>query len=182
VLFGGSTGFGKTAFGDTWEWDGHIWTRINVQGPEPRSDFAMVYDSIRRKIVLFGGQHIKNDDANRKDFADTWTWDGKSWEKVSEEGPSPRIQHHMVFDNVSGSVILYGGNNAANGILEDMWSWNGKKWSEVKMNGQTPGKRFLHAMAYDKMRNKIILYGGGNGQIIFGDTWEWNGTNWTKLN
>ena len=67
-------------------------------------------------------------------------------------------------------------DNATNGILEDMWSWNGVKWND-KNDCKTPGKRFLHAMAYDKMRDKIILYGGGNGQIIFGDIWEWNGRN-----
>lgn len=181
VLFGGSTGFGKTAFGDTWEWDGEKWAKIDVQGPGPHSDFDMVYDSIRRKIVLFGGQSIKADDATRKDLADTWTWDGKTWEKVSSSGPSARIQHHMIFNKATGSVILYGGNNAANEILSDMWAWNGSIWIEVKMSGETPGKRFLHAMAFDKNRNKIVLYGGGNGETILGDTWEWNGAKWIKI-
>ena len=181
VLFGGSEGFGKTAFADTWESDGSKWTKLNVHGPEPRSDFAMVYDSIHRKIVLFGGQQVKSDDAGRKDFGDTWTWDGTAWQKVDTQGPSARIQHHMVFDNVSGRVILYGGNNAENGILGDMWAWNGTKWTEIKMTGETPGKRFLHAMTFDAKRNRVILYGGGNGQIIFGDTWEWDGNRWEKI-
>jgi hypothetical protein len=44
----------------------------------------------------------------------------------------------MAFDNLSGTVVLYGANSAAGGILEDMWMWNGIKWREVKMNGEVP--------------------------------------------
>jgi hypothetical protein len=49
------------------------------------------------------------------------------------------------------------------------------------MNGENSAKRFLHAMTFDKVRNKFILYGGGNGEIIFGDTWKWNSKKWTRI-
>jgi hypothetical protein len=83
----------------------------------------------------------------------------------------------MAFDNLSGTVVLYGGNSAAGGILEDMWMWNGIKWREVKMNGESPGKRFLHAMTFDKDLGKIILGGGKRTNNI----WRYMGMEWCEL-
>ena len=91
----------------------------------------------------------------------------------------------MAFDRRSGVVLLYGGNGvkaqAGPGfsVLEDMWAWDGKAWTEIKSLG--PGKRFMHAMAYDAARDRTILYGGSDGPQTFADTWEWDGKRWTRL-
>ncbi|HZY79706.1 MAG TPA: kelch repeat-containing protein [Cyclobacteriaceae bacterium] len=188
VLFGGNTNWGKTAFGDTWEWDGNKWTKIEVTGPEPRSDFAMVYDSRTKKVMLFGGQTLKDMGENQEEFGDTWTWDGKTWTRISTSGPRARILPRMSYDSDTGITYLYGGcsnpklanDNGPLHTLDDMWSWDGKTWKQVKLSGPTPGKRFLHAMTYDSYRKKTILYGGGNGEAIYGDTWEWDGKEWKK--
>ena len=188
ILFGGSPGFQKEAFGDTWEWDGTAWKKINVEGPAARADFAMVYDSRIKKVILFGGQGKKLDEEpERKDLNDTWSWDGRKWEKINEAGPGARIRHKMVYDGKSGLTILYGGdrknqnNNSGIASLDDMWTWNGSEWKEIKKTNQWPGKRMMHAMAYDEARNKTILYSGGNGEIIIEDTWEWDGKEWKKI-
>ena len=88
VLFGGATGFGKTAFSETWEWDGQQWEKINAtNGPGSLCDLAMVYDDRIKKIILFGGQPVKADeDEKRKDSGDTWTWDGREWQRVNDKG------------------------------------------------------------------------------------------------
>lgn len=41
---------------DTWEWNGTAWTRLNIVGPSARAEMAMAYDSIRQRVVLFGGR------------------------------------------------------------------------------------------------------------------------------
>ena len=66
VMYGGTTGFGKTAFDETWEWGGSNWKQIKTAtGPGELCEAAMVYDGRRKTIVLFGGQHVKYDeDAN----------------------------------------------------------------------------------------------------------------------
>ena len=91
----------------------------------------------------------------------------------------------MVFDLHTDMVLLYGGNSknktgTGYTIMEDMWAWNGSQWTQIENSGATPGKRCMHAMAYDIARNKTVLYGGSNGEIIFDDTWEWNGKSWDK--
>jgi hypothetical protein len=74
VLFAGqeSTGAGDT---DTWEWNGTSWAKITpsdptADGSPPMRVFhAMVYDSKRHRVVLFGG-------LNTNDFmSDTWEYD-----------------------------------------------------------------------------------------------------------
>jgi len=35
-------------------------------------------------------------------------------------------------------------------------------------------------MVYDSTRSHIVLFGGDNGQSIFGDTWEWDGNDWSN--
>ena len=181
VLFGGNTDFGQTSFADTWEWDGNKWTKINVSGPGPRSDFAMVFDAQRKKIVLFGGQAKKDDSENGKVFSDTWTWDGKTWEKISDGGPAARTQHRMVYDSKDASIIVQGGNSIKGGILSDMWMLKGNKWTEINQGSSSPGKKVMHAMCYDEKRDKLLLYGGGNGEVIFSDTWEWDGKKWNRI-
>jgi len=187
VLLGGSPGRGKPAFGDTWEWDGKRWTKMTASGPAARADFAIAYDSRRQKVVLFGGQGVKQDVGDdRKDFSDTWTWDGKIWEKVSDSGPSARKGHCMAFDSGTGDVILYGGDAASKApagfeLLQDMWRWDGKQWSEIKQIGTPPGKLDLSGMAYDKIRQRIVVYGGTRGQDLAEGTWEWDGKQWKQI-
>ena len=53
VLFGGW--HHPDHLGDTWEWDGNIWTQVATFGPSPRSVHARAYDAIRKRVVLFGG-------------------------------------------------------------------------------------------------------------------------------
>ncbi|HEB53564.1 MAG TPA: hypothetical protein ENI87_09965, partial [bacterium] len=53
VFFGGYDG---STLAETWEWDGTDWTlRTGIGSPGARSHHAMVYDSVRQVVVLFGG-------------------------------------------------------------------------------------------------------------------------------
>ena len=45
----------------------------------------------------------------------------------------------------------------------------------------TPGLRGFHAMAYDSVRGKTVLFGGAIGSGYAGDTWEWDGATWTQV-
>jgi len=161
---------------DTSEWDGVKWTQMTVPGPGARSHFAMAYNSRHKQVVLFGG-------VGTKSHNDTWTWDGKTWQQVSQEGPPGRVRHAMAFDSRAGVVLLYGGSVSRTEHAGDLWKWDGQRWTEIKMTGPTPGKRGLHAMAYDAARGKTVLYGGKDfttGKIL-DDTWEWDGQQWAQV-
>ena len=56
ILFGGADD--SKVCGDTWERDGRKWKRIAITGPGPRTFSAMAFDSVRKKVVLFGGNKV----------------------------------------------------------------------------------------------------------------------------
>lgn len=44
-----------------------------------------------------------------------------------------------------------------------------------------PSARTEAAMAYDSLRARTMLFGGGAGPSVLADTWEWDGSQWTPL-
>jgi hypothetical protein len=63
--------------GDTRQWAGGEWKKLQEIGPAPRIQHAMAFDTNQSRLVLFGGQ-----DAQRT-FADTWE------APIMEPGPPP---------------------------------------------------------------------------------------------
>jgi hypothetical protein len=81
MLFGGSpsgpTEDPPSVPGDLWGWDGHSWARLESEGPAGRLGHAMVYDSGRGRLVLFGGETYLPDPtlaSNVETLGDTWEY------------------------------------------------------------------------------------------------------------
>jgi hypothetical protein len=53
-------------------------------------------------------------------------------------------------------------------------------WLERYPATSTPSARYGHAMAYDSLRHKTVLFGGGWATSYNNDTWEWDGTDWLE--
>lgn len=160
----------------TWEWDRSSWKKFSGRGPAGRQGFVMVYDSKRKKTVLFGGS-----DGSGKRLSDVWEFDGTKWDSISFTGdnPGPRISPGSAYDSKRGLLILFGGISA-NGMQSDTWSWNGKEWKQLATTG--PSKRVMGYIAYDKKRDRIVLFGGRKGwPNDANDTWEWNGSEWKEI-
>lgn len=169
VLFGGS----DSAFqrlGDTWEWSGGTWTRLEILGPPARSDFAMTFDARRGRIVMFGGRTAAG--LGR----DTWEFDGARWTLVDSTGPSPRALTNMAYDAARGRAVLFGGSMGSV-RLSDTWEWDGRAWTEAR--GAGPAARASHAMTYDAARRRVVLIGGYDESAL-ADSWEWDGKAWTR--
>ncbi len=183
LLFGGIPGDRSTPWpSDTWEFGPTGWTRIATEGPPGRGRTALVYDSKRRQVVLFGG--VGGEPAPGQPqpfFDDTWVFEEGGWRKVAEGGPRGRYAHGMVYDERAGVVLLYSGAAAhRDAPLSDMWQWDGSRWTEIRLTGPTPGYRYQPVMVYDRARGTTILYGGIQGSAD--DTWEWNGRQWKEIN
>jgi hypothetical protein len=202
---------------DTWEWDGEAWTQVEDIGPSARSRHALAYDAVRSRVVLFGGVNAAGGLLD-----DTWEWDGDEWTQVADTGPPARSGHAMCFDAPAARTVLFGGSSAS-----DTWTWNGTDWTSLNDVGPAPcegtglvftgastilfggidpaatpaelfgltweladadwterqdmgpASRFGHAMAYDRARGRVVLF-GGNGALpatataanLFADTWE----------
>ncbi|MES2305124.1 MAG: kelch repeat-containing protein [Gemmatimonadota bacterium] len=175
VIFGGFLRGGYS--GDTWEFAGDRWSRSTRPGPSGRNGPAMVYDSSRHQLVLFGG-----DTRTTGPLGDTWLRDGEQWREIVTAGPPARSVFAMTWDSKRSRVVLFGGAGTA-GLLNDTWEWNGAQWSRRATDG--PSARTLHAMAFDPVRGRVVLYGGAAvldpEASALDDTWEWDGTTWREI-
>ena len=171
----------------TWEWDG---TRLERRLPDPsppaREEHALAYDSGRAKVVLFGGYSSVAGSCGPEDSddcSDTWEWDGVAW--IRREPPiSPPGRHGtaLAYDAARRETVLFGGRwLAANGVrhLQDTWAWDGSDWTE-RAAASPPSPRFGHRMVYDPLRQRVVLFGGGDADAAVGDTWEWDGGAWER--
>lgn len=54
-------------------------------------------------------------------------------------------------------------------------------WTERNKGKLSPSARSFHAMAYDSIRQRTVLFGGTDYSVgPLSDTWEWDGANWIQ--
>lgn len=176
VVFGGSStasGTSGTRLADTWEYDGTNWAvRSPTASPPARTNHAMVYDSVRSRIVMFGG-------ASGSAFDDTWEYDGSTWTQVtSTTKPHARSGHAMAYDSARQRIVMLGGT-VTGGSAAVTWTFvSGTGWSTLA--GATgPGALRNPALAYDAGRDRVVLHGGFD-VIKLNDTWELVGDQWVN--
>jgi len=80
LLFGGKN-YRFTALGALFEVSGAVLTDLEIAGPSPRYNTALVYDSRREQMVVFGGRLRHGDDFIA--YGDTWIWDGTAWHAIA---------------------------------------------------------------------------------------------------
>ena len=176
VLFGGFAS--PTFFDDIWEWDGTVWSGPLRPSPRPppRSEHGLAYDEARGRVVLFGGSG-----QGGARFDDVWEWNGSSWSGPLTPAlrPSARRGHALTYDAARERIILFGGND---GVFvtehDDLWAWNGTTWSGPFTPSPRPTPRNNHALAYDRARERVVLFGGSGGGLQ-SDVWEWDGAAWS---
>src|SRR5262249_24424657 len=78
--------------GETWEYDGRLWTRVTNLGPSARAGSAFIYNGAT--CCLFGGKGAQ------ASYKDTWDWDGKHWKQTQDMGPGERAFAGASFDVV----------------------------------------------------------------------------------
>jgi hypothetical protein len=183
VLFGGSDG--PLLYSDTWEWNGvaGTWTLRTPSGsvPPARTGAAIAYDSVRGRVVLFGGRA-------GAPLGDTWEWDGGAgtWTlRQPAVTPAPRSGAAMAYDVGRQRVVLFGGMGAT-ALLQDTWEWDGAagvggSWTQ-RFPASPPPARDRHCAVFDAARaggGRVIVFGG-----LLSDQriWEWDGTAgaWTE--
>lgn len=172
VLFG-DPAVTDTMLGDTWVWKAGEWREVEVAGPGPRAEAAVVYDSHRQRVVLFGG--YRRSPAGNIRLGDTWEWDGHQWALRAVDGPPARNGAAFAFDARRQRAVLFGGSGRA----ADTWEWDGSRWRE-RDAGVVPG-RFNAVMMYASDLDRLVRFGGWTGTSRASDTWTLDHTGWTRL-
>src|SRR6185436_16089127 len=115
--------------------------------------------------------------------ADIWILGDTIW---SQQFPSPghiqpsaRWHHAMAYDTLHSKMILFGGLAAAGQPLADTWALDSlNDWAQLGPTHVPPPRR-SHAMAWDTVRQRVVMFGGDGGVALLADTWIWDGTDWT---
>lgn len=155
-----------------------VWVKKNpTTSPSSRSYFDLAYMDDYQKVVLFGGVN------SSLKLNDTWEWNGLEWlERETEDSPSARKEFAIVgatFSNVN-SIFLFGGLNASNSSVDDTWKYTGTNWVQLSP-ATSPSARSIHAMAFDRNNEKIVMFGGYSDGYFHFDTWEYDGTTWAQV-
>jgi hypothetical protein len=190
VLFGGLDQMDVFQEG-TWEMSSREWTKIVPTDPEedgnplPVAFSALAYDPLSERTILYGGRQGPLITAVYPQ--ELWAWDGKSWEVLSADGTGPgaRTGHALAYDTNRSRLVFFGGLDGASAFKGDTWEWNGTAWAKITPTDPegdgNPTARYGHAMAYDKSRKKVVMWGGNQSSGTDQDVWEWNGTSWDRV-
>jgi hypothetical protein len=165
VLFGGYQGAESN---DTWLWrDG--WRRVDTASSPPRrEDPSMAYDSLRQRIVLFGGSIQPG--SNPTPLDDMWAFDGADWTQLTPAiSPSGRYGSRMAHDPARDRMVLYGGR-VTNGPTAELWEFDGATWSMPIPQGTLPTYEYGD-LVYDPAHAEIVL-------AQYNGVFAWDGTHW----
>ena len=116
VLFGGGappSGGTEIMSGELWAWSGSTatWTKRVIGGltPTPRRGHAMVFDSLRSQLLMFGGGINSNGLGGN---AETWALVGTppKWTlRTPLVSPGASANHGMAYDESRNEAITFGG-------------------------------------------------------------------------
>ncbi|MGE3173988.1 MAG: kelch repeat-containing protein [Planctomycetota bacterium] len=176
AVFGGvSYAYNARVFDDLWRFDGQRWHTTPQDGPRPpgRMGASLVCDSLRGRLVLFGGT---NETVN---LDDTWEYDGSGWTRLDIDGPSPRTSAPAVFDLGRGRVVLVGGF-ASSRWATDAWEFDGAAWSEIGPVVIPSLALAPPSLVYDLVRGRTVAITRSLASSTAAETWEYDGVAWTQ--
>ncbi len=144
--------------------------------PPTRTHAYTIHDPLRRRMIVFGGQHGYNTYGDAY-LNDVWAYsfDTHTWSALTAENaaPSPRGGGAAVWDSKLDRMILLCGRGNAGVLFNEVWSLSLSgipHWDQLVPSGAAPLKRWLNGAAYDAPRNRILMFGGDGG--LPAELWE----------
>lgn len=152
------------------------WAQITpTTSPSPRRAGAMAFDPTGNRLIAYGGVIA----SPAQILGETWAYNG-TWSQVNTSAPG-RWGHRMVTDTANSRIVCFGGRSPTLGALSnDTTVFSGTTWSALP-TANAPSPRFLHGMAYDSARDRVVLFGGRTTNGASDQTWEFDGTDWTRI-
>jgi hypothetical protein len=105
------------------------------------------------------------------------------WDEITQPPPMQRARAAMAYDRARKRMVLFGGRMKQGDLdveLDDTWEFDGTNWIYIPTL-VTPPARQHHVMAYDEVRQQIVMFGGlAPDTVALDDTWTWDGATWTN--
>ena len=165
--------------GTTWTFETGAWKQTGTGGPRLHG-IHFAYDSNADRLLMFGGDHLLIL-PDGKFFDDTWVYDpgAATWTKRHPAvSPSARSYYAMAYDAKADRMVLFGGENAnSNENFGDTWvySFGTNRWTQMHPT-KSPPARFYSVMAYDSVRDRMLLFGGAadSNETPLDDMWAYD--------
>ncbi len=185
VVFGGSAGI---YLNDLWALSlagSPAWSALAAAGSPPpaRSLHSAIYDPVRDRMVVFGG----NSGSFRNDVWALSLAGSTAWSALAPTGSPPlgRYGHTALYDPVRDRMVVFGGVDTGS-WPNDVWvlSLGGTPaWSALVPSGSPPIGRYRHSAIYDPVRDRMVVFGGNAGDNR-NDVWALSlpgGTFWGQI-
>lgn len=184
------------------------WTKLNPTGnlPQGRQLATAVYDSANNRLIIQGGCAADCAPA----LSDTWVLTNANglggqpaWIQIQvPSAPEIRSLHTAVYDSSSKRMIVFGGLQGFLGtdrndvwVLKDANGIGMPAWERLNPTGTPPSPRNGAAAFYDKVSNRMVIFGGvqypssTTAQPNYNDVWVLSNANgvgatpqWSQLN
>ena len=172
--------------------DCNSWELVSENnGPAPRGRVAVAHDTMRERMLVFGGRSETPTGAF-ENYNDVWAFDlaSDTWSQVTTAGTPPSARSSAVagYDAARDRLLVFGGNTSTNGLAfvpaGDTFSLDlvSGVWTEIGSVGPSP--RLHHAGVMHEQAG-FVVFGGtpGFGGGYFNDTWALDPTTdtWRQL-
>jgi hypothetical protein len=179
VLMGGlhPEGTAWRGLSDAWAFDGERWRPLE-DAPRPKADFILVPDPRSGDLLaLFGCKPARDyvsEDATNLALGPA------GWRRLDDPAiPPPRRGAAAVVADVAGrqTVVIFGGlraRDAPEHRLDETWILDVDGWRELPLSDRVrPPALLWHALAYDRERKAVVLFGGSEKHAQVSDeVWE----------
>ena len=154
--------------------------RQGASADAPATDHVVGFYDLRlqRVVIVAGAGDPKPGDRDK-----VWSWSGTRWERVTDEGPSGRVNASAAYDARRGRAVVAGGSRKADGgsweVVGDSWEGDARGWRRI---GDV-APRDHHSLVEDG-RGGLLMFGGipaDRSGAWPADTWTLQGDGWTRL-
>lgn len=186
VVFGGNTAapemcmprYEITAEAWAFHLDCASWEPITAPGPSTRARVATTLDSMRDRMIVFGGRQRLGFGAY-ENYADVWAFDfaTDTWSEITTTGtgPSPRSSSSIVYDAGNDRIVVFGGDTGTDGLSlvgqGDTFELDLSTGVWTEITGAGPSARLYHSAA--AIGGVMYVFGGTpnfSGPFL-SDTW-----------
>ncbi|KAJ7042429.1 hypothetical protein C8F04DRAFT_945639 [Mycena alexandri] len=160
------------------------------EGPSPRVGHASAL--VSNVLIVWGGDTKTDPNSKPTDKQDDYLYllnlVSREWTKVTVYGPSPAGRYGHAVTMAAGSKFIVFGGQVDGEFLNDLWAFDLNSlrtratWELCEpVSAERPAHRTGHAcITYE---NRIIVFGGTDGQYHYNDTWAYDLTTrkWSEL-
>jgi hypothetical protein len=177
-VFGGNDGFGGDSnllYACNLSLPSPAWSTVSLAAgntpPTARYGSSMIYDPLRDRLVVFGGQIGLSSTDELWEFRITTS----EWSPIPTTGspPAARQHHSAVYDSLFDRMVIYGGEAVGvSSFFPDVHTLalpatGPQTWSSFP-SGSGPLPRSRHSAVYDGDARRVIVFAGIDNNLADG--------------